>query len=105
MYRVLNYYVVHLELIITITVGQLYVCALSHARLFVTPWTVAHQAPLTMEFSRQEYWNVLPAPSLWDLPNPGIEPTSPALERRILYHRTTWEAWVYYNLIIKTIIK
>ena len=37
MYRVLNYYVVHLELIITITVGQLYVCALSHARLFVTP--------------------------------------------------------------------
>jgi len=38
------------------------------------PWTVAHQAPLSMEFSRQEYWSGLPFPSPGDLPNPGIEP-------------------------------
>ena len=41
---------------------------------FVTPWTVAHQAPPSMEFSRQEYWSGLPGPSPGDLPNPGIEP-------------------------------
>ena len=46
---------------------------------FVTPWTVAHQAPLFMGFSRQEYWSGLPFPSPGDLPNPGIEPISPAL--------------------------
>ena len=50
---------------------------LSHVRLFVTPWTVAHQAPLSIEFSRQEYWSGLPFPSPGDLPDPGIEPTSP----------------------------
>ena len=42
----------------------------------VTPWTVAHQAPLSMGFSRQEYWSGLPFPSLLDLPNLGIEPAS-----------------------------
>ena len=42
------------------------------------PMTVAHQAPLSMEFSRQEYWSGLPFPSPGDLPNPGIEPESPA---------------------------
>ena len=45
-----------------------------------TPWTVAHQAPLSMEFSRQEYWSGLPFPSSGDLPRPGIEPRSPALQ-------------------------
>ena len=45
-----------------------------------TPWTVAHQAPLSMGFSRQEYWSGLPFPFPWDLPNPGIEPRSPALQ-------------------------
>ena len=45
----------------------------------MTPWTVAHQAPPSMEFSRQEYWSGLPFPSPGDLPNPGIEPRSPAL--------------------------
>ena len=48
----------------------------------VTPWTVAHQAPLSMEFSRQEYWSGLPFPPRGDLPDPGIEavlPVSPAL--------------------------
>ena len=41
------------------------------------PWTVAHLAPLSMEFSRQEYWSGLPFPALGDLPDPGIEPISP----------------------------
>ena len=47
---------------------------------FATPWTVALQAPLSMRFSRQEYWSGLPFPSLEDLSNPGIEPWSPALQ-------------------------
>ena len=45
-----------------------------------TAWTVALQAPPSMEFSRQEYWNVLPYPSLGDLPNPGMEPRSLELQ-------------------------
>ena len=45
-----------------------------------TPWTVAHQAPLSMGFSRQEYWSGLPFPSPGDLPDPGIEPGSPELQ-------------------------
>ena len=49
----------------------------SYARLFVTLWTVAHQAPLSIGFSRQEYWSGLPCLPLGDLTNPGIEPTSP----------------------------
>ena len=46
----------------------------------MTPWTVAYQAPLSMEFSRQEYWSALPFPSPGDLPDPGIELGSPALQ-------------------------
>ena len=53
--------------------------SLSRVRLFATPWTVAYQAPLSMGFSRQEYWSGLPFPSPGDLPDPGIEPWSPAL--------------------------
>ena len=53
---------------------------LSHVRLFVTPWTVAHQALLSMGFSGQEYWSERPCPSLGDLPDPGIEPESSALQ-------------------------
>ena len=53
---------------------------LSHAQLFATPCIVAYQAPLSMEFSRQEYWSGLPFLSPGDLPNPGIEPRSPALQ-------------------------
>ena len=44
---------------------------------FATPWTVVHQAPLSMGFSRQEYWSGLPCPPPGDLPNPGIKPESP----------------------------
>ena len=53
--------------------------SLSHVRLFVTPWNVTCSAP-SMGFSRQEYWSRLPFPSPRDLPDPGIEPGSPALE-------------------------
>ena len=59
--------------------------SLSCVRLFVASWTVAHQAPLSMGYSRQEYWSGIPFPSLGDLPNPGIElasPMSPALARK-----------------------
>ena len=52
----------------------------SRVRLFVTLWTVAHQAPSSMGFSRQEYWSGLPFPSPGDLPDPGIKPRSPALQ-------------------------
>ena len=53
---------------------------LSRVRLFVTPWTVACQAPLSMEFPRQEYWSGLPFPSPEDLPDPGIKPRSPTIQ-------------------------
>ena len=52
---------------------------LSRVRLFATPWTVTHQAPRSMGFSRQEYWSGLPFPSPGDLSDPGIKPASPAL--------------------------
>ena len=51
----------------------------------VTSWTAAHQAPLSTGFSRQEYWSGLPLPSPGDLPNPGIELTSPALVGRFFF--------------------
>ena len=53
-------------------------------QLFDTSWTVAHQAPLSMGFSRQEYWSGLPFPSPGDLPDPGVEPMLPALAGRFL---------------------
>ena len=56
----------------------MYITSHSRVRLFVTPWTVAYQASPSMGFSRQEYWSGLPFPSPGDLPNPGIEPGSPA---------------------------
>ena len=53
---------------------------LSRVWLYVTPWTVGRQAPLSMGFSRQEYWNGLPCLSPGDFPHPGIEPRSPTLQ-------------------------
>ena len=53
---------------------------LSRVRLFASPWTVAYQALPSMGFSRQEYWSGLPFPSPGDLPDPGIEPGSPAFQ-------------------------
>jgi len=61
-------------------VKQSEVKVLSRVRLFATPWTVAYQAPPSMEFSRQEYWSGLPFSSPGDLPNPGMEPRSPTLQ-------------------------
>ena len=61
-------------------VKKVKVRSLSHVQLFVTPWTVAYQAPLSMGFSSQEYWSGLPFPPPGDRPNPGIEPRSPALQ-------------------------
>ena len=54
--------------------------SLGRVQLFATPWTVAHQVPLSMELSKQEYWSELPFPSPGDLPDPGIEPRSLALQ-------------------------
>ena len=70
----------------------------SHVQLFATLWTLAHQAPLSMGYSRSEYWNALPLPSPGDLPNPGIESVSlrsPALTSRLFITSTTWEALMY----------
>ena len=62
--------------------------SLSRVRLLMTPWTAARQAPLSMGFPRQEYWSGLPFPSLGDLPDPGIEPVSPALQASSLWLST-----------------
>ena len=80
------------------------VCARAHVRarmhalspvwLFATLWTVAWQAPLSMEFSRQEYWSELRFPPPGDLPHPGIEPEISCISgigRQILSHCTTWK--------------
>ena len=61
---------------------QVKVKSLSRVRLFATPWTVAYQSPQSMEFSRQEYWSVLPCLPPGDLPDPGIKPVSPSLKDR-----------------------
>ena len=69
-------------------------CVLSRVQLFETLWTVAHQAPLSMGFFRQEYWGYLPP---GDLPDPGIEPmslTTPELPDRFFTTSTTWEAQI-----------
>ena len=76
---------------------------LSHVQLFATPWTVDHQAPLSMGFFTREYWSGLPFPPPGDLPDPGIEPvflTSPALAGGFFTSSTTWKALClfYHNL-------
>ena len=70
---------------------------LSCVQLFATLWTIAHQFPLPMGFSRQEYWSGLPCPPPRNLPDPGIEPSSlmsltPALAGRFFTISATWEA-------------
>ena len=75
-----------------------HVCMLSHfscVQLFVALWTIVHQAPLSMVFSKQEYWSGLPFPPPGDLPHPGIEPAtvmSPASAGRFFTTSATWEA-------------
>ena len=71
---------------------------LSQIWLYATLWTIARQGPLSMGFSRQEYWSGLPFPPPGNLPDPVIEPmslTSPALAGRFLYH---WATWLLYHL-------
>ena len=73
---------------------------LSHVQLFETPCTVAGQAPLSMDFPRQEYWSGLLFPTAVDLPYPGMEPVSlvsPALAGRFFSNRATWEAPVWLS--------
>ena len=65
----------------------------SRVWLFVTPWTIAHQAPLSMGFSRQEYWSGFPYPSPGNLTDPGIKATSPTSPALTLFTTSlTWEA-------------
>ena len=76
----------------------MYVCmpsCFSRIQLFATPWTLARQPPLSMEFSRQEYWSGLPCPPPGNLPNPGIKSmslASPALAGGFFTTDATWEA-------------
>ena len=69
------------------------VCSLSHVQLFATPWTVAHQAPLSMGFPRQGYWSVLLLPPPGNLLNLEIEPTSPALAGRFFTTELPGKPW------------
>ena len=66
--------------------------------LFVTPWTVACQAPLSMGFSRQEYWSGVPFPSPEDLPNPGIKPGSPTLQADALPSEPPGKSFLAYYI-------
>ena len=75
----------------------------SHVWLLATPWTVACQAPLSMGFSRQEYWSGLPFLSPDDLPDPRIEPASPALAGGFFYHWATREAPKYTAAAAKSL--
>ena len=71
------------------------VCTLSRVLLFITPWAVAHQAPRSMGFCRQEYWSGLPFPTPGDLLNPGVKPeslSSPALAGGLFTTSTTWKS-------------
>ena len=72
--------------------------SLSRVRLYVTPWTVAYQAPPSMGFSRQEYWSGLPFPSPGGLPDPGIEPKSSTLEADALTSEPPGKSIFFYNL-------
>ena len=77
---------------------RVYTQLLSRVQLFATPWAVAHQAPLPMEFSRQEYSIGLPFPPPKDLPDPGIKPmvlASLALAGSFFTSSTTWEAYIH----------
>ena len=75
-----------------------YTKLLYHVQLFVALWTVDHQAPLSMEFSRLEYWSGLPFPTPGDLPDPGIQLVSLAsstLAGGFFITSATWEAYIY----------
>ena len=69
--------------------------SVSRVQLFVTPWTVARQAPLSMGFSRQEYWSELPFPSSKNLPDPRIKPSSPPLARGFYITEPSRKNYIY----------
>ena len=69
--------------------------SLSRVRLFANPWMVTYQAPRSTGFSRQEYWSGLPFPFPGDLPNPGIEPTSPALQTDALLSEPLGKPYIH----------
>ena len=71
---------IHLEHKQNLTCSTVHACSVAKLCLTAIPWTVARQSPLSMGFSRQEYWRGLPFPSPEDFPDPGIKPGSPALE-------------------------
>ena len=76
-----------------INYGMGMACMFSRVQLFATPWTVVHQASLSMRFSRQEYWRRLPCPPPGDLPDPDVEPRSlmsPALAGGLFTTSATW---------------
>ena len=104
---------IELGLVIYLTYGNIHVSilfsqiiplSLSRVRLFVTLWTVAHQAPLSMGFSRQEYWSGLLFPSPGDLPNPGIEPGSPALQADALSSEPPGNPNAHVSMLFSQII-
>ena len=74
--------------------------SISHFQLFVTPWTVARQAPVSVGFSRQEYWSGLPCPSPGDLPDPGIKPASLAspVTAGKFHLGSPWMPYIHYYL-------
>ena len=85
-----------LSLDTTTVLFHIVLSSFSHVQLFATPWTVAHQAPLSMGFSRQEYCGALPCSAPGDLLNSGIEPPCfSCFARRVLNTRATWEAPSY----------
>ena len=79
--------------------------SLSRVQLFATPWNVAYQAPLSMGFSRQEYWNGLPFPTPGDLPNPGIELWSPAFQADTLTSEPPGKSCVIRDMQIKITVR
>ena len=78
--------------------------SLSRVRLSVTPWTVAHQAPPSMGFSKQEYWSGLPCAPPGDCPTPGTEPASyvSCIDRQVLYHWCHFVTWPIFSCMLST---
>ena len=99
----------HWKTVMSADLHSLWLRACMHAKLhqlvsdFATPRTVARQAPLSIGFSRQQYWSGLPCPPPGDLPDPGIKPvslTSPVLAGGFFTTSTTWEATMSYTLLV-----
>ena len=77
------------------------VCVISCVWLFATPWTVAHQAPLSIGFAKQEHWSGLPFLFPGDLPNQGIKPLAPALAGRFFTAELPEKPHIFYLLLAK----